>query len=161
VIVFQHGYTGSSLSWRNTLPYFTPHYACVLVDGRGCGLSDRTCRPESYTIEQYAEDVVSVVNHVGVRTFTYVGHSMGGAIGFILGLGPHKGRLDNLVFLTPVPSKGVQDPHDVSPPLPHPLDAPGVGPHISCTFFLLFPRCAAGPGGGVCGEKADDSGGAR
>jgi len=107
-LVFQHGYTGNSNSWTYTLPYFLKsNYKCISIDGRGCGKSGAT---GNFNINQYTEDVISVVNHLQIEKFSYIGHSMGGGIGFVLGTGPHSARLNSLILVTPIPSNGTVDP---------------------------------------------------
>jgi len=108
VLVFQHGYTGSTFTWTYTLPYFWKNnYQCILIDGRGCGKSGAN---GNFNINQYTEDIISVVNHLKIGKFSYIGHSMGGGIGFNLGSGPHASRLNSLVLVTPIPSTGIVDP---------------------------------------------------
>jgi pimeloyl-ACP methyl ester carboxylesterase len=107
VIVFHHGYTGSHDTWVAAVEALRGTYRCVVMDCRGAG--DSAHPDEGYTLEQYALDVIGVADALGVDRFTFVGHSMGGGIGFRLGL-DHADRLDALVLVAPVPSGGVQAP---------------------------------------------------
>jgi len=107
IIVFHHGYTGSHDSWPPIIEQLRSEYRCVMMDSRGAGDS---AHPDSgYTIEQYAADVIGMADALGIGRFTYVGHSMGGAIGMWLGL-EHAARLDRLVLVTPVGSGGIAMP---------------------------------------------------
>jgi len=118
VIIFQHGYTSSGKNYSYMIPYFVQeNYQSVVLDGRGSGRSGKNCPPASYNIHQYAEDVISVANHLNLKSFSYVGHSMGGGIGLILITGKHAPRIEKLILLASIPSRGVYDPqntHEVS-----------------------------------------------
>jgi len=106
VVLFHHGYTGSHDTWPQIIERLGPDRRYVMMDGRGAGDSGR---PDDgrYTLEQYTADVIALVDALEIDTFTYVGHSMGGGIGFLLGL-DHGHRLDRLVLVAPVPSGGIE-----------------------------------------------------
>ncbi|OAI38645.1 hypothetical protein AYO38_01915 [bacterium SCGC AG-212-C10] len=103
-IIFHHGYTGSHDSWDEVVPAFSDRYRCIVMDCRGAGDSEHTAG--GYSIEQYARDVVGMADHLGIDTFTYVGHSMGGVIGMELGLS-FPNRLEKLVLVAPAPADGI------------------------------------------------------
>ncbi len=105
-ILFHHGYTGAHDVWLEEIsPRLEDKYRCVVMDCRGAGDSEH---PEGgHTIEQYALDVLGMVDALGLETFTYVGHSMGGGIGYQLGT-HYAGRLDRLVLVAPIPAAGVR-----------------------------------------------------
>lgn len=105
-ILMHHGYTGSHDAWLDLIaPRLRDRYRCIVMDARGAGDS---AHPEGgYTLEQYALDVIGMADALGLDRFTYVGHSMGGGIGFRLGL-DHADRLDRLVLVAPIPSGGIQ-----------------------------------------------------
>lgn len=104
VILFHHGYTGSHDSWEIVAPAMARDYRTVVMDCRGAGDSEHTA--SGYTLDQFADDVIGMADHLGIDKFTYVGHSMGGGIGMVLGLRyPH--RLNRLVLVAPVPADGI------------------------------------------------------
>ncbi len=74
---------GSMLSVA-THPKMRQHRA-LLVDYLGSGFSDH---PEnfSYTMEDHARTVASVLDHEGEKGAIVVGHSMGGTVGIMLAL---------------------------------------------------------------------------
>jgi 3-oxoadipate enol-lactonase len=111
VTLFHHGYTGSHDSWPQIIERLDSSRRYVMMDGRGAGDSGRP-DDDSYTLEQYAADVIALVDALGIGSFNYVGHSMGGGIGFLLGL-DHADRLDKLVLVAPIPSGGVQMPQEM------------------------------------------------
>jgi len=59
------------------------------------------------------KDVITVADYLKVSTFTFVGHSLGGAVGYTLATGKHAPRLEKLVLVTPAPSRGIYDPNNV------------------------------------------------
>lgn len=109
-ILFHHGYTGSHDSWDVVAPAFAAKgYRAIVMDCRGAGDSEHTA--DGYSIEQYADDVIGMADHLGLDRFIYVGHSMGGVIGMELGI-RYASRLEKLVLVAPAPADGV----DVSVP---------------------------------------------
>ena len=109
-ILFHHGYTGSHDSWDVVAPAFAANgYRAIVMDCRGAGDSEHTA--DGYSIEQYADDVIGMADHLGLDRFIYVGHSMGGVIGMELGI-RYASRLEKLVLVAPAPADGV----DVSVP---------------------------------------------
>lgn len=107
VVLFHHGYTGSHDSWPPIVEQLRARFRCVLMDGRGAG--DSAHPDGGYSIEQYATDVIGMADALGIASFTFVGHSMGGGIGMWLGL-EHAARLDRLVLVAPVGSGGIHAP---------------------------------------------------
>lgn len=100
-LLFMHGYLGSSAIWAEVAPLLADTYRCVCIDARGVGGSDRPS--DGYSVEQWAADVVAVADALGIDTFGYVGHSMGGLAGYQLALAaPH--RLSALVGVCPAPA---------------------------------------------------------
>jgi 3-oxoadipate enol-lactonase len=59
-------------------------YRVIALDNRGAGRSDKPFG--HYTLDQMADDAISVLDHVGVDRAHVVGASMGGAITQIIGL---------------------------------------------------------------------------
>jgi pimeloyl-ACP methyl ester carboxylesterase len=54
----------------------------VLLDARGHGASDKPHRPEAYELEKRVEDIVAVLDDLGIAQADFFGYSMGGWIGF-------------------------------------------------------------------------------
>jgi 3-oxoadipate enol-lactonase len=106
-ILFHHGYTGSHDGWSVITDQLRDRFRCIVMDCRGAG--DSAHPDDGYTIEQYALDVIGMVDALGIDRFTYVGHSMGGVVGMQLGV-HHGDRLERLVLVAPAPSGGVEMP---------------------------------------------------
>lgn len=78
-IVFLHGWPGNHNLFEyqfDQLPKLG--YRCIGIDQRGFGLSDRPWNGYSY--DRLADDVLRVVETMGLADFTLLGHSTGGAI---------------------------------------------------------------------------------
>jgi non-heme chloroperoxidase len=79
VILFLHGWPGNHHLFEyqfNRLPKYG--YRCIGMDIRGFGKSDKPF--SGYDYDTLADDVRGVVEALGLRDFTLVGHSTGGAI---------------------------------------------------------------------------------
>jgi 3-oxoadipate enol-lactonase len=110
-ILFHHGYTGAHDAWWDLItPRLKDRYRCIVMDARGAGDSEHS--PGGYTIDQYAADVIGMVDHLCLDKFTYCGHSMGGVIGMELGIN-HASRLNRLILVAPAPADGVQAPAEI------------------------------------------------
>jgi len=88
-ILFLHGWPGNHNLFEyqfNKLPQLG--YRCIGIDTRGFGKSDKPFH--GYDYNTLSDDVKGVVETLGLRDFTLVGHSTGGAIA-IRYMGRHKG----------------------------------------------------------------------
>ena len=103
VIVFVHGYQASARVWRLVQESLDPErFRTIALNNRGAGDSDRTPREDDYRIEAFATDLRAAVDALGLRDFTLVGHSLGGATAVQFALA-HQDQLKALVLLNPVP----------------------------------------------------------
>ena len=83
VMVFVHGWGGSSRYWRSTAEALSDNYDCLLYDLRGFG---RSKLPEdnlslSYELEEYAEDLKVLLDGLKLEKVYMNSHSMGASIG--------------------------------------------------------------------------------
>jgi proline iminopeptidase len=81
VLVFIHGWGGSSRYWQSTARSLTSQYDCLLYDLRGFGQSrielGSTAR---YQLEDYADDLSELLERLQVGPVTLMAHSMGTSI---------------------------------------------------------------------------------
>lgn len=79
---------GTGFSGEVWLTYQVPELSkslnVIIHDQRGCGRSTHV--QGVYTIDQMANDVVALLDHLGIRSAHVVGHSMGGRIGLSMAL---------------------------------------------------------------------------
>ncbi|HEY2191580.1 MAG TPA: alpha/beta fold hydrolase [Actinomycetospora sp.] len=64
--------------WKAQIPYLARHFRIVVVEGRGNGRADRPPVPEAYADHEYVQDVIDVMDEVGVDRAVPVGLSLGG-----------------------------------------------------------------------------------
>jgi pimeloyl-ACP methyl ester carboxylesterase len=78
VLLLLHGYTDSWFSFSRVLPLLPEGLRVIVPDQRGHGDSDR---PDSgYEMDQFATDALELMDALGVRRASVVGHSMGSFI---------------------------------------------------------------------------------
>lgn len=81
--------------WDPQREYLTDAFRLVTFDMRGHGRSPAS--PSTPTIDDFADDVISIADDLGVRRFSFCGLSIGGTIGQSLG-GRYADRLNSLVL---------------------------------------------------------------
>ena len=73
-IIMLHGLSDSWFSYSRVLPLFPPDRRIVVPDLRGHGDSDR---PPGYRMEDFAGDVIRLMDALKIEKAAIVGHSMG------------------------------------------------------------------------------------
>ena len=95
VVVLSHSLACSLVMWNPQMDDLSPHFQVLRYDMRGHGHSDVT--PGPYTIELLAEDVIGLLDALGIDRVHSVGLSVGGMIGQSLALN-HAKRLRSLAL---------------------------------------------------------------
>ena len=96
VVAFSHSLAADLGMWAEQVPALAAAgYRALRIDLRGHGGS--TALPAPYTIDQLADDVVTVLDGLGIGSCHFVGLSIGGMIGQSLGL-RHAGRVQSLML---------------------------------------------------------------
>jgi pimeloyl-ACP methyl ester carboxylesterase len=103
-LLLHHGYTASVVNWMPVAERLASQYQVILMECRGTGDSEHT--PDGYTLEQYAADVVGMLDHLGIDKVSFAGHSMGGGVGYLLALN-YPQRIERLILMAPIPAAGV------------------------------------------------------
>ena len=80
-ILLVHGIGCRGSIWVNQLHVFAQHHRVLAVDLRGFGGSSKPTAPGSYEIDRFADDLIAMVEKLGVAPLHYVGTSLGGYIG--------------------------------------------------------------------------------
>jgi 3-oxoadipate enol-lactonase len=75
-MVLAHGGEGTRIHWWQQVAQFRKHFRCVAYDGRGFGASPAGVAPTS--TNPYGEDLLALLDHLGIERACLVGHSMGG-----------------------------------------------------------------------------------
>lgn len=76
------GLGGVAGYWKPNLEAFGARHRVVLHDHRGTGRSTRS--DMAYSIEGLADDLLRLMDHLGIARAHLVGHSTGGAMGLVL-----------------------------------------------------------------------------
>lgn len=103
VFVLLHGYCGSSAYWEETLPHLEGSGMYIVPDLRGHGLSG-TPTGTIYAMEDFAADVIRLLDVLGERQAVILGHSLGGYIALACAENyPERLRGFGLIHSTPLP----------------------------------------------------------
>ena len=79
-VVLLHGFGESTYSFRYVLPALAERYRVIAVDLNGFGYTDRPRDPAHYTLDGQQRLVLGVLDHLGVESAHFVGHSYGGGL---------------------------------------------------------------------------------
>ena len=77
-LVMLHGYAETAAVWEEVALDLSREFRVIAVDQRGHGLSDRP-EDHDYSRTSQVADIEGVVEQLGLRTVTLIGHGMGGA----------------------------------------------------------------------------------
>ena len=100
-VVLVHGYADSSYSFsQNVRPLLAAGFRVVVVDLPGLGRSSIPGDSFVYSVENQARQVLALADHLGLKRFHLVGHSMGGGITLYLAW-KHRSRLRSAVVIAP------------------------------------------------------------
>jgi proline iminopeptidase len=81
VMVFLHGWGGSTRYWQNTAQELSPWFDCLLYDLRGFGRSRLTEETNlDYELETYADDLAILLDKLNLDKVYINAHSMGASI---------------------------------------------------------------------------------
>lgn len=84
VVLCLHGWPQHWYEWRHLMPALADRHRVLALDLRGYGWSDAPA--EGYEKENMADDVLAVLDELGLERVKLVGHDWGGWIGFLLTL---------------------------------------------------------------------------
>lgn len=84
VVLCLHGWPQHWYEWRHLMPALADRYRVIALDLRGYGWSDAP--PSGYEKENMADDVLAVLDALGIERVKLVGHDWGAWIGFLLTL---------------------------------------------------------------------------
>lgn len=110
VLIMGIGYDATL--WGNQVPAFSEHFSCVTFDNRDVGRSSKASGP--YSIDDMADDVVGLLDHLHLPKAHVLGLSMGAMIGQSLAV-RHPDRVDRLVLTgaAAAPARAAFDPIQV------------------------------------------------
>jgi len=82
VVLCLHGWPQHWYEWRHLMPALADRYRVIALDLRGFGWSEAP--EDGYEKENLADDVLAVLDELGLERVKLVGHDWGGWIGFLL-----------------------------------------------------------------------------
>jgi pimeloyl-ACP methyl ester carboxylesterase len=98
LLVLIHGITSSSATWDRVVPRLARRYAVLAPDLLGHGRSDKL--RGDYSVGAHANTVRDLLDALGHRSATFVGHSLGGGVALQLAY-QYPERVDRLVLVAP------------------------------------------------------------
>ena len=107
-VVLVHGWMMSGAVWDPIVDALVEAGKQLIIpDQRGTGSSGKPA--QGYTLEQYASDLIALVDAAGLDRFKLVGHSMGGQIAQLAAaqLGD---RVESMTLVCTVPASGIPLP---------------------------------------------------
>lgn len=133
-VVLSHAISTSLALWDLQVPVWSQTFRVIRYDARGHGGS----RPAggSYGFEQMADDVLGLLDHLGLAKVAFVGLSLGGMVGQALALRAPD-RLSALV-LAHTNAKTPANLEDMWVQRAKSIEANGVEPHVDATLARWF-----------------------
>lgn len=105
IVVFIHGNVSSSLFWQPTMLALPDDVRAIAIDLRGFGDSETLPVDATRGLGDYADDVASVLDELGIRSAHIVGWSMGAGVAMQLLLDRPE-LFDTLTLVAPVSPYG-------------------------------------------------------
>jgi pimeloyl-ACP methyl ester carboxylesterase len=102
-LVLVHGFTGHRDDFAEVRPALAHDRRVVAPDLRGHGDSGRTGRADDYTFERAVDDLLGMVDALGIARCHWLGHSMGGMVALRLALARPE-RVASLIALSTAPA---------------------------------------------------------
>ena len=106
VLLLLHGFPQSHAMWQRVAQWLVPHFYLVLPDLRGYGDSSKAPGlqdHENYSKRALAQDMVDVMDTLGVTSFFVCGHDRGGRVAHRLAL-DHSQRVRRLCVIDIAPT---------------------------------------------------------
>lgn len=85
-VIFVHEYAGDYRTWEPQLRYFSRSYRCITYSQRGYPPSDVPTDPAKYGQDIARNDVIALMDGLGVDKAHIVGHSMGASTALHVGI---------------------------------------------------------------------------
>lgn len=100
VLVFLHYFGGSARSWQWVAEKLSGDYRCIAINFPGFGGAPAL---ETPSIQGFAKYVQQELDRLGVKTYTLIGHSMGGKIALQVAANAAAGAVQQLILVAPSP----------------------------------------------------------
>lgn len=140
-VVMLHGLFSTLTSWYTTVaPILAPDHDCIMYDLRGHGGSERVVK--GYDLRTLANDLLSLLNELGLEKVPLLGHSYGALVGLRLAIA-HPERVSHLILVeAPLPPSKADEIEDFMAKTPAEMLA--ALPPVAQTFIVEGGRRARG-----------------
>ena len=78
--VMIHGWPESSYCWEAVTHFLSSNLRVIAPDLRGLGESERTMDPQCYQKWELAQDIIEIIDALGLESFYLAGHDWGGVV---------------------------------------------------------------------------------
>lgn len=100
-VLLLHGVPTNGYLWHDVVRDLEQHYRCVVPDLVGLGASESPQDRSAYGLNQQAQTMLALLDHLGVEEALVAGHDVGGTVAALMaGLAPE--RVRGLALLTPL-----------------------------------------------------------
>jgi len=106
LVVMIHGFPDFWYSWRHQMAALQEEFQVVAIDQRGYNKSDAPSGEENYNMRYLVSDVAAVIESLGARRATIVGHDWGGAVAWNFAFAKPE-MVENLIVLNLPHPKGM------------------------------------------------------
>ncbi|ATN37236.1 hypothetical protein ACO34A_26070 (plasmid) [Rhizobium sp. ACO-34A] len=94
-LILVTGLAGVASYWDSNLSGLSKHFTVIRYDHRGTGRSVRS--EGAYSIELLTQDLVGLMDKLGIASASLIGHSTGGAVGQVIAA-THPDRIERMVL---------------------------------------------------------------
>lgn len=105
-IILSSGLGGAGAYWEPQMAALGEHFRVVTYDHRGTGKTGGDL-PDDYKIGHMADDVLQIAAELGLEHFDFMGHALGGLVGFDIAL-RRPGMIGRMI---PINAWSKADPH--------------------------------------------------
>jgi pimeloyl-ACP methyl ester carboxylesterase len=81
-----HGLTRNSRDFEDLAPHLQGRFRVIVPDVRGRGMSARDSHPQNYQPAIYLQDILGLMDTLGVERASIIGTSMGGLLAMLMGV---------------------------------------------------------------------------
>ena len=96
-ILMHHGYARNMLFWQALVPHLAGEFRILRFNARGSTETSVMPRPDGYSIEQFSDDAMRLLDALGIARVHWIGESSGGIVGLSTAL-RHGARLQSLTL---------------------------------------------------------------
>jgi sigma-B regulation protein RsbQ len=109
VLVFLHYFGGSAQSWKWVAEKLSDDYRCIAINLPGFGGAPAM---EKLSIQDFAAYVQEELKSLEIKSYTLIGHSMGGKIAMQIAANASRGSVQQLILVAPSPPTTEPMPQD-------------------------------------------------